>query len=231
MKHSHLAFVLSCFALSASPIFAENLWDIVEEAQNTIVRKYPSEDSIARKYALKELEAIVTGDMSEAQRIEAIRKRYLDPSSSSDLQIPAVKSDPDEETPAVETEADEENSAVETEADAETPAVETDTDEETPAVETEADAGDSKTEAETSAGESETEEDNPADESELEEEASSDESDFDEDEMVLLQERAEQGDAEAQYDLGNCYFNGDGVAQDYAEAADLYKRVDQLLPF
>ena len=73
MKHSHLAFVLSCFALSASPIFAENLWDIVEEAQNTIVRKYPSEDSIARKYALKELEAIITGDMSEADR-EALER-------------------------------------------------------------------------------------------------------------------------------------------------------------
>ena len=31
--------------------------------------------------------------------------------------------------------------------------------------------------------------------------------------------KAEQGDAEAQYNLGVSYYNGEGVAQDYAEAA------------
>ena len=35
---------------------------------------------------------------------------------------------------------------------------------------------------------------------------------------------AEQGDAYAQYDLGECYLNGHGVAQDHAEAVKWYYR-------
>ena len=36
--------------------------------------------------------------------------------------------------------------------------------------------------------------------------------------------KAEQGDAEARYNLGNCYFKGEGVKQDYAEAVKWYKK-------
>ncbi len=42
-------------------------------------------------------------------------------------------------------------------------------------------------------------------------------------EVALLRATAEQGDAEAQYDLGVMYANGHGVAQDYEEAAQLYR--------
>ena len=35
---------------------------------------------------------------------------------------------------------------------------------------------------------------------------------------------AEQGFAEAQYNLGLMYFNGDGVAQNYTEAAKWYRK-------
>jgi TPR repeat protein len=35
---------------------------------------------------------------------------------------------------------------------------------------------------------------------------------------------AEQGDAEAQFDLGWCYDNGQGVAKDYAEAVKWYRK-------
>ena len=34
---------------------------------------------------------------------------------------------------------------------------------------------------------------------------------------------AEQGLAEAQYNLGHCYYNGIGVEQDYSEAAKWYR--------
>ena len=36
--------------------------------------------------------------------------------------------------------------------------------------------------------------------------------------------RAEQGDAKAQFDLGLKYDTGDGVPQDYAEAANWYRK-------
>ena len=37
-------------------------------------------------------------------------------------------------------------------------------------------------------------------------------------------EAAEQGDAEAQYNLGKCYDNGDGVKEDKKEAAKWYRK-------
>ena len=36
--------------------------------------------------------------------------------------------------------------------------------------------------------------------------------------------KAEQGDAEAQYNLGVSYYNGEGVAQDYAEAVKWWRK-------
>ena len=37
--------------------------------------------------------------------------------------------------------------------------------------------------------------------------------------IALIRRSAEQGNAEAQYCLGDCYANGEGVLQDYAQAA------------
>lgn len=36
--------------------------------------------------------------------------------------------------------------------------------------------------------------------------------------VELLRRAAEQGNADAQYNLGDCYYYGEGVAQDYAQA-------------
>ena len=41
--------------------------------------------------------------------------------------------------------------------------------------------------------------------------------------ITLLEPLALQGNADAQYNLGNMYDNGQGVVQDYFEAARLYK--------
>ena len=41
--------------------------------------------------------------------------------------------------------------------------------------------------------------------------------------ISILQEAAANGDAEAQYTLGNCYYGGKGVEQNYEEAAKNYK--------
>jgi len=43
------------------------------------------------------------------------------------------------------------------------------------------------------------------------------------DEVADLQQRAEQGDAQAQNDLGFMYANGQGVPQDDAEAVRLFR--------
>ena len=39
-----------------------------------------------------------------------------------------------------------------------------------------------------------------------------------------LKTRAANGDAEAQNNLGNCYYNGEGVTKDYAEAVRWYRK-------
>ena len=41
---------------------------------------------------------------------------------------------------------------------------------------------------------------------------------------ILLSRAAEQGCAEAQFNLGRCYFYGKGVGLDYAKAAELYRK-------
>ena len=42
--------------------------------------------------------------------------------------------------------------------------------------------------------------------------------------VKIMQELAEQGDAEAQFNLGVMYANGEGVPQDYAEAVKWYPK-------
>ena len=36
--------------------------------------------------------------------------------------------------------------------------------------------------------------------------------------IALIRRSAEQGYTEAQYNLGRCYYNGEGVSQDYTQA-------------
>lgn len=48
------------------------------------------------------------------------------------------------------------------------------------------------------------------------------------DAAIRIRLNAEQGDAKAQYDLGHIYYHGEGVRQDYAQAARWYhKAADQ----
>lgn len=42
--------------------------------------------------------------------------------------------------------------------------------------------------------------------------------------VELLRRAAEQGNADAQYNLGDCYYYGEGVAQDYAQAVYWYRQ-------
>jgi len=42
--------------------------------------------------------------------------------------------------------------------------------------------------------------------------------------IAELKQKAEQGDAWAQYNLGVCYANGDGVKKDFSEAVKWYRK-------
>ena len=42
--------------------------------------------------------------------------------------------------------------------------------------------------------------------------------------FLAVEAKAKQGDADAQYNLGNCYLNGEGVAKDYVEAVKWYRK-------
>ena len=42
--------------------------------------------------------------------------------------------------------------------------------------------------------------------------------------IAALRKKAEAGDAEAQYNLGECFLNGDGVAKDMAEAVKWWRK-------
>lgn len=69
--------------------FADNLWDVVEEAQKAITQKYPGEDSIARKMALKELEEIAGSDKPDEEKIGIIHQKY----PASQVQSALIASD------------------------------------------------------------------------------------------------------------------------------------------
>ena len=43
-------------------------------------------------------------------------------------------------------------------------------------------------------------------------------------ELDELIKNAQSGDSEAQYKLGECYFNGDGIEQDYKKAVEWYEK-------
>ena len=54
----------------------ENLWDLVEKTQKAILKRFPDRDSIARKMALRNLEAIAGSGRSLEQRIAEIYSRF-----------------------------------------------------------------------------------------------------------------------------------------------------------
>ena len=56
----------------------EYFWDIVDIAQKSINQKYPDEDSIVKKNALRELEAIVSSDKTFDEKRMDIHKRFPD---------------------------------------------------------------------------------------------------------------------------------------------------------
>ena len=88
MKHLPLKLVLICAALTTTlSLVADNLWDVVEDAQNAILQKYPSETSIARSMALDELRRIAGSDKTDEEKIVEIRAKY--PTSILSLPIPS----------------------------------------------------------------------------------------------------------------------------------------------
>ena len=85
-RRSALIPFLFCFALcltAANPLFAESLLDVVEAAQATILKKYPSKDSLARKIALEELEKIARSGETDEQIMEALQEKF--PETSAEL--------------------------------------------------------------------------------------------------------------------------------------------------
>ena len=42
--------------------------------------------------------------------------------------------------------------------------------------------------------------------------------------FISLKKRAEQGDVQAQYELGYAYLSGEGILQDYTKAAEWYRK-------
>ncbi len=78
--------ILFCLALclaASVPVWAENLLDVVEAAQNIIEKKYSNPDSIARKLALEELEKIARSGKTDREIIEAILEKF--PETSAEM--------------------------------------------------------------------------------------------------------------------------------------------------
>ena len=79
----------------------ENFWDVLDKAQNAILRRYPDRNSIAQIMALKELEEIAAGNHSEPEKIREIRSKFpfiqSSASDASDAQesAPADANDPE----------------------------------------------------------------------------------------------------------------------------------------
>ena len=76
MKLFSTTLCLAIALATSLTLMAENLWDVVEDAQNQIIQKYPSENSIAREMALNELKEIAGSNKTEQQKIETIRSKY-----------------------------------------------------------------------------------------------------------------------------------------------------------
>ena len=70
-----IALLCTVFALT-TPLIADNLLDVVAEAENTIEQKYPVKTSIAHRLAIRELEEIVFSDKADEEKIAAIRAKY-----------------------------------------------------------------------------------------------------------------------------------------------------------
>jgi hypothetical protein len=89
MKYFPKTFILICVAFAfVLPLIAENLYDVVDDAEKAIIQKYPNESSIAHRLAKKELEDIVFSDKTEEEKIAAIRAKYPAISGLDDLPGP-----------------------------------------------------------------------------------------------------------------------------------------------
>lgn len=77
MKQCISIGILTFFAsIICFSVKAENLFDVIEDAQKTINQKYPDKSSIARSIATEELEKIARSDKSEEEKIAEIRGKY-----------------------------------------------------------------------------------------------------------------------------------------------------------
>ena len=70
-----LALLCAIFAVS-TPLIADTLSDVVDEAEKMIAQKYPDKTSIAHRVAIKELEEIVFSDKTDEEKIAAIRAKH-----------------------------------------------------------------------------------------------------------------------------------------------------------
>lgn len=77
-----LFFFALCLT-NAAPVFADELLDVIEAAQITILNKYPNKDSLARKIALEELEKIARSGETDDEIIEALLEKF--PETSEEL--------------------------------------------------------------------------------------------------------------------------------------------------
>ena len=75
----------------------DNLWDIVDEAQKAIVKKYPGKDSVAQELAINELKSIASSNKTDEEIINIIRLRFLGSSEQikSERQESSVSSQSD----------------------------------------------------------------------------------------------------------------------------------------
>ena len=75
MKHFSTTLVLICTALTAAlPLIAENLWDVIAEAENTIQQKYST--PLAQSRATRELERIIDSEKTDEEKIAEIHRLF-----------------------------------------------------------------------------------------------------------------------------------------------------------
>ena len=60
-----------------------NIWEVIDEAQKTIVKQFPGDNSIAQKMALKELEKMASSDQSDEEKKAAIYAKFISNLSQS----------------------------------------------------------------------------------------------------------------------------------------------------
>ena len=80
-----------------------NIWEVIDEAQKTIVKLFPGDNSIAQKMALKELEKMASSDQSDEEKKTAIYAKFianLNQSAATQKQSVSIDSSRPEESSA-----------------------------------------------------------------------------------------------------------------------------------